>query len=144
MKETEMLRLVVFLAALTTGVAHAERSPNEGQKLAKAAVQQLQQLEPLVLEGQGLSGAPAATYYRTFLNPLQQSVDTWPTLGDKEFNTWGDYMYCRDALLALQVIGMGQNNSTLKGDNAKRKVTDYQRIKGKCQTASRLSPDQVQ
>ena len=133
-----MRKLFVVEVLLVAGFAHAERSPEEGKKMAQAAVQQLKQLEPLVLEGGGLTGAPATTYYRKFLNPLQDSVNKWPVLGDKENSTWGDYLYCRDALLDLQVIGMGQENSTLVGDSLKRKIADYKRIRGKCQAASKL------
>lgn len=138
-----MLKLVVLSALLTVGFAYAERSPMDGKKLAQAAVQQLKQLEPLVLEGRGLADVSTSIYYRTFLNPIVEILNRWPVMGDEEFHTWGDYLYCRDALLALQTMGMGQSTSALSGENLKRKVSDYQRIKGKCQTASRLSPDQI-
>jgi len=139
-----MKKWFLVAALLAAGSVQAQRSPEEGKRLAQAAVLQLKQLEPLVLEGRGLAGAPSATYFRTFLNPLEDSVRKWPVLGDKENSTWGDYLYCRDALLGLQTIGMGQENSTLSGDNLKRRIADYKLVKGKCQAASRLSPEQVQ
>lgn len=138
-----MRKLLVVAAMLAMGAAHAERSPAEGQKLAQEAVKVLKTLDPQVLKGEGMAGAPFVQFTRDFQRPLYESSNKWPVMGDKEATTWGDYLYCRDALLDLQTLGMGQQNGSLKGESLKRKVAGYKRIKGKCEAASRLTPDKL-
>lgn len=143
MNARAMKKLPALCLVLAVGMAHAERPPLQGKKLAGETVKILGQLDPLVLSGAGLSSAGPTVYYRSFLNPLQAALDKWPTSFDPEARTWGDYLYCRDALSMLQTIGMGQENGSGNSHYAKR-VSEYKRILGKCRSASKLSPEQVQ
>ena len=134
--------LLVAIAATVCTPVHAERSPAEGSKLAQEAVKQLKDLQDYVLEGNGLAGAGPSIYYKKFENPLQASLNKWPTVMQPEANTWDDYMYCRDALMALMAVGMSQNSGTFK-TGGKRKIAEYQHLTGKCEAASKLTSDQL-
>lgn len=115
---------------------------SRGKKLAQEGIELLKRSEPFVFEGSGLKGATAGVYYRGFENPLQEYLSKWPTNVDPEFRTWGDYFYCRDAAMALMLIGMAQNQGS-RTQQTDRKISDYRSARDKCYTASRKSPDQV-
>lgn len=126
--------LLVTLVLATT--AHAERPLQEGKKLAKEAVRQIYDLQPFILEGNGLSGTQQTIYYRKFQNPLQASIKQWPEFGAKENSTWGDYLYCRDALNSLLIIGMGQHSGT-NGKYEQKRIDVFKKERGQCEEASR-------
>ena len=129
-------------ALILAANSYAARPGIEGKKLAQEGVELIKRSEPYVFEGAGLKGATPGVYYRGFENPLQDYVGKWPTNVDPEIHTWGDYFYCRDAAMALMLIGMAQNQGNL-AQQSDRKISDYRRLRNKCYEASRKSPDQV-
>ena len=144
MKRSSLARWMglVFVAAFSCS-SYAARPGLEGKKLAQESVALLKKSEPMAIEGNGLKAASAAVYYRAFENSLQDHLAKWPTNVDPEFRTWGDYFYCRDAVLSLKLIGMAQNQGN-RAQFTDQKVADYRRTRDKCYESARKSPDDVQ
>lgn len=141
------IRVSHVMALVVVGVisctAHAARPGLEGKRLAQEGAALLRKSEPMVLDGNGLKGASTAVYYRGFENPLQEHLAKWPTNDQPEWRSWGDYFYCRDAVLSLMLIGMAQNQGN-RAQFADQKIAEYRRTRDKCFAAANKSPDQVQ
>jgi hypothetical protein len=135
--------LTILAILMATTAAHAARPASEGKKLALQAVTLLKKTEPMALDGHGLQGASSGLYYQAFENPLADQLAKWPTNMDPESRTWGDYLYCRDALMDLRSLGMAQVQGN-KALSSPPKVAEYRRNRDKCFSALTKSPDQVQ
>ncbi len=127
---------------LISFVSHAARPAVEGKSLAQEGVRLIKKMEPMVLGSGGLKSASTSMYFQVFENPLQDHLKKWPTDVDPEIKSWGDYFYCRDAVMSLVLIGMAQKQGNL-GQQSDRKIADYQRTRNKCYEAASKSPDQV-
>lgn len=127
MKKIAVLLGLVFASA---SIAAADTVPAQARSLASTTFAQIKELEHYALEGDGLRDADAMTYYRKFVNPLQATIDKYPSVTDPANRSWGDAVFCKDAAQALMLLGMGQNAKT---NNESKALPWFQRQRKNCE-----------
>lgn len=116
---------------VTQQSAEPEVAANEAAKpialaidLAKKSYDISERLAPIVFTGSGTVGMDQLIYGRTIDFPTSKLLGEWPPGGSPEDQAWGDYLYCKDALLTLNMAAMaGYNRSKHPGEQERERFS---------------------
>lgn len=147
MARIQKLLFILFLAYSACGCTQKEEQSTQGNStqqpveaevaasdaakpisraidLAKSSYEISERLAPIVFTGGGTVGMDQLIYGRTIDFPTSKLLGEWPPGGGPEDQTWGDYLYCKDALLTLNMAAMaGYNRSKPPGEQERERFS---------------------